>query len=62
MLGQEVPIGTGSVELVFDEESFGIWRQERKKHLEERIDSKSDSIEEIPVESSCTIASLMDDF
>lgn len=33
MMGQEVPIGTGAVGLVFDEENFNRWKKERQMRM-----------------------------
>lgn len=33
MLGQEVPIGTGSVDILFDEENFQRWKKERRESI-----------------------------
>jgi DNA-directed RNA polymerase II subunit RPB1 len=66
MMGQEVPIGTGAVELVFDEENFRRWKQERRDELEEalvkRKDETVDTLDTMIVPSECTISSLMEDF
>lgn len=70
MMGQEVPIGTGSVELVFDEENFRRWKQERQEQMEQALSSPSlgaavasdmVTLDTMIVPSDCTISSLMDD-
>ena len=67
MMGQEVPIGTGAVELVFDEENFRRWKQERRDQMEETLkqmteSERDDTLDTMIVPSECTISSLMEDF
>lgn len=64
MMGQEVPIGTGAVELIFDEENFRRWKKERSDTLADSSASKTEEGEgegegEIPI--MCSISSLMED-
>ena len=65
MLGQEVPIGTGAVEIVFDEENFQRWKLEREEAAASKLAAGSSKdigdAEDSDIPQSCTITSLMDD-
>jgi len=65
MLGQEVPIGTGAVEIVFDEENFQRWKLEREEAAASKLAAASSKdigdAEDSDIPQSCTITSLMDD-
>jgi len=64
MMGQEVPIGTGAVGLVFDEENFRRWKKERQERVKSASEGAATGADLVTLETSmvpseCTISSLM---